>query len=475
MLGELRARFIFRFACNTVLLAVLVAWTAQRGTAQDRRGHPAEARNMELVGMNDLQGRPAYQPVIHRQGNRFIAYVGLHAGTALNPLNGRTEGNGTMIVDVTDPRRPQALAHIPGFHDAPERQSQAQMARVCDIAGGTYLLRAAGTTRHDLWNVTDPTRPQFVTVIVDGLKNNHKNWWECDTGVAYLPSFDPAWRTRITKIYDLSNPSQPRFIRDFALPGQEGGATVEPVPPEPHGPISHNGRVYFAYGTSRNGIVQIVDREKLLRGDPAPTPQNFLSPQIGRLDMPPDWGGHTAYPMLNVPIPDWQGQSTGKVRDILAVASETVRNECEGPRHPLFIFDITNPATPFPISNFQIADSRDFCERGGRFGVHSVQESFSPIYHKKMLFVAYFNAGVRAVDIRDPFRPVEVGYFIPATTERTQPFCAGEGAQRNCKTAIQTNNAEVDERGYIYTSDRRGTGLHILQLSGEARAIADAP
>ena len=246
------------------------------------------------------------------------------------------------------------------------------------------------------------------------------------------------------------------------------------MPPAPHGPISYNGRVYFAYGTSRNGVVQIVDREKLLNGDPAPTLENLLAPQIGRLDMPPDWGGHTAYPMLNVPIPDWQGQSTGKVRDILVVASETVRNECEGPRHPLFISDISNPATPFPISNFQIPPD-DFCERGGRFGVHSVQESFSPIYHKKMLFVSYFNAGVRAVDIRDPFHPVEADFFIPATTERTRPFCSGEGAERRCKTAIQTNNAEVDERGYIYTADRVGTGLHILQLSGEARAIANSP
>lgn len=474
MLRESHARFIFRFAFRIVLLAAAVAWTTQPAPAQDRRGHPAESKNMELLGMSDLQGRPAYQPVIHRQGNRWVAYVGLHAGAALNPLTGRTEGNGTMVVDVTDPRRPQALAHIPGFQENPEKESQAQMARVCDIAGGTYLLRAANNTRHDLWNVTDPSRPQFVTVIVDGLKNTHKNWWECDTGIAYLPSFDPAWRERITKIYDLSNPSQPKFIRDFALVGQEAGATVEPIPPEIHGPISYNGRVYMAYGVSNHGVVQILDREKLLSGDSAPTPQNFLAPQIGRVDMPPDWGGHTTYPLLNVPIPDWQGQSTGKVRDILVVASETVRNECEGPRHPLFIFDITNPATPFPISNFQIP-SGDFCERGGRFGVHSVQESFSPIYHKKMLFVAYFNAGVRAVDIRDPFHPVEAGYFIPATTERTRPFCRGEGAQRNCKTAIQTNNAEVDDRGYIFTADRVGTGLHILQLSGPARAIANQP
>jgi len=33
----------------------------------------------------------------------------------------------------------------------------------------------------------------------------------------------------------------------------------------------------------------------------------------------------------------------------------------------------------------------------------------------------------------------------------------------------------VDDRGYIYIVDRVGTGLHILQLTGPARAIANLP
>jgi hypothetical protein len=37
---------------------------------------------------------------------------------------------------------------------------------------------------------------------------------------------------------------------------------------------------------------------------------------------------------------------------------------------------------------------------------------------------------------------------------------------------IQTNNVDVDDRGYIYIVDRAHTGMHILELSGAARAIA---
>jgi len=53
-------------ACGAALLAVLAGPAA----AQTQKvGDPPEARNMRLVGMNDLQARSAYQPTIHRQGD----------------------------------------------------------------------------------------------------------------------------------------------------------------------------------------------------------------------------------------------------------------------------------------------------------------------------------------------------------------------------------------------------------------------
>jgi hypothetical protein len=32
----------------------------------------------------------------------------------------------------------------------------------------------------------------------------------------------------------------------------------------------------------------------------------------------------------------------------------------------------------------------------------------TPIYYRRILFLAHFNAGVRAVDVRDPYHPREV-------------------------------------------------------------------
>ncbi len=89
--------------------------------------------------------------------------------------------------------------------------------------------------------------------------------------------------------------------------------------------------------------------------------------------------------------------------------------------------------------------------------------------------MSYFNAGVRAVDIRDPFHPREVAFFIPATTEKTEPKCKETEDGIRCKAVIQTNNVEVDDRGFIYIVDRANTGMHILELTGEARRIANFP
>jgi hypothetical protein len=162
----------------SLVLPACAPITAQRGP-----GLSPEAKDMALVGYDDLQNRSAYQPVIHHQGNRFIAYVGHHGGTALNPLTGKEEPNGTSVVDVTDPRSPKYLAHIPGSTQGSGEAGGAQMARVCDGKGlakadptHVYLLRTLGNEAHQVWDVTDPAKPALVSTVVSGLTTTHKNW-----------------------------------------------------------------------------------------------------------------------------------------------------------------------------------------------------------------------------------------------------------------------------------------------------------
>src|SRR5215472_14785771 len=472
-------------SCTLALLAfALLPLTA---IAQAPKvGDPPELSNTRLVGYNDLQGRSAYQPTIHHQGNRWIAYIGHHGGSdaipkPINPLTGQAEFNGTSIIDLTDPAHPVFLRHIPGQEGTYEAGG-AQMTRVCDgkdlpkgDPSAVYMLRTFGGQAHEIWNVADPAHPKLITRL-DGLKDTHKSWWECDTGIAYLVSGVEGWRVRrMTQVFDLSDPSKPVHIRDFGLIGQEPGSTGA-VPTELHGPIStgpQGNRVYFGYGTNKGGVLQIVDREKLLNGPKEPTPENLRYPVVGQLDMLPFNGAHTVVPMPKMPIAEFAKDKDGKVRDFVMIVDEQILNECQEARQLVFFVDVTIESRPMVVSNFSVAEAcGNLCQRGGRFGSHSSNESMAPVFNKKIAFIAYFNAGVRAVDVRNPYQPKEIGYFIPSITEATDKRCIKVDGVDRCKTAIQSNNVETDDRGYIYLVDRANTGMHILELTGEGRAIA---
>jgi len=280
----------------------------------------------------------------------------------------------------------------------------------------------------------------------------------------------------MAQIYDLSDPANPVFIRNFGLPGQQPGARGQ-TPEDLHGPIStgpKGNRVYFAYGNSRDGVLEIVDREKLLKGPPEPTDENLRYPVVARVDYPDDVGAHTAFPMMRVPMTEFTKQRNGEVKDMVALVGETVANECQEYRQMVRFVDITQETKSVGVSTWTVPEaSGNFCSAGGRFGAHSSNESMTPIYYNRILFLAFFNAGVRALDVRNPLQPKEIAYYIPAITDKTDKRCAGRGAEQHCKIAIQTNNVEVDDRGYIYAVDRANTGMHILALTGPARQIAD--
>lgn len=456
------------------------------------------AENMRLVGLHDLQGRSAYQPVVHAYGERRILFVGHHVGEAMNPMTGQTEVNGTSIVDVTDPSTPTLLVHVPPSGEA----RFAQHVQLCDgstLPDGnpatTYMLRSNGNLGWDLWDATDPAEPEFIRIVGEtgyssrpessrGVRETHKMQWDCETGIAYFNGTPENWRvTRLLMVYDLSNPEEPEHIRDFGLDGWQPDPNGE-MPPYNvsglHQPFTVGNRVYMGYGSGGDGVLQILDRDRLLHGNPsapnplAPTTENLLYPQISRLDFPRFWGVHTAKPIFDFPIPDYTEDRDYASRDLLIIVSEAGGGaaRCQGTRDISFIVDISQEDKPFVISTFQTPDQPgDYCNKGGRFGPHSVHDAFHPGFDKTMAVLSYFNAGVRAFDIRNPFAPVEVGHFVPMPNDNTIEYCTEIDGVRECPRVIQTNNVNIDDRGYIYAVDRAHTGLHIVELQGVARAI----
>lgn len=480
-------------ACSIIFLATSASLrpTAFAQCTKDCNKQ-AENNNMELVGYSDLQGRNAYMVTVEKQGDRWIAYVGQHANHPLpvNSITGKAEPNGTSILDVTDPRNPKYITHIPGDPGS----TGAAFVHVCkgdDLPHGDkgkiYMLRAFGGIRWEVWDVTDPVKPAEINVVLDGLENTHNGWWECDTGIAYLGGGPLDWLSHSmggdrhdalshTLIYDLSDPAKPKFVRAFGLPGQQpNSASPQPGVGQHHilstGPTGN--RVYISNGDAEDGVEQIVDREKLLNGPKEPTDENLRYPVIANIQLPPDAGAHTAIPLPKMYLPEFAKQKVGSDKEFLAVIGEghAIYYDCGDARQMMRMFDITTPSKPVGVSTWTVDEaSGSFCTRGGYFSTHSANENFTPVYYKKILFISHHNAGVRAVDVRDPYHPKEIGHYIPAANKYTA--CVGK-KNEPCKVSIDTTNVDVDDRGYIYIVDGNNTGMHILELTGPARALAD--
>ena len=523
--------------------AVALALTAGSALGIEQSG---EANNMQRVGHTDLQGRPSYQPnVIQYPDGRTIAFAGTHSGVPVpvpgftnlpNPLNNNAdEANGTVLIDVTDPRKPFETFHIPG-----PAGGQTQSERLClgsqlphGTPGKVYMLRnvqGGAASGYQVYDVTNVKAPVLLSTLT-GIRSSHKPWWECNTGLVYLPGSKnsvivpgtPLWRqSQAMLIYDWSTPTAaPTYIRTFGLPGGQPGATGT-VPNSLHGAISAHehpnasqslargrtandiigNRIYAAWGVGDDGVMTIIDRKKLLpaayggtwvpataNSADAPTVDELigpLSPTVTYFLMSPDQGGHTSMPVFGLKPPSITKFNEFATRDIVLLSSEATADgedgRCNEAPHWSFVVDVSvensmtsPPGTrvehdpyhgPMVLSTLSVDERSgakyprgNYCGRGARFGVHSHEENFNNPLYGKLTAVAWFNGGVRIWDIREPWAPVEVAFYVPEANANTNP------------DGYMTNNVEIDNRGYIYVVDRNGAGLDILQLMGPAAQI----
>ena len=94
-------------------------------------------------------------------------------------------------------------------------------------------------------------------------------------------------------------------------------------------------------------------------------------------------------------------------------------------------------------------------------GRHVNHEVHLPDVEKpgNLIYLTYFNAGLRVFDVKDPISPKETGWFIPP-----QPL-KRYGPQPPNDLVQQSEDVLVDTRGYIYLDDKHW-GLFILRYSG---------
>jgi hypothetical protein len=118
----------------------------------------------------------------------------------------------------------------------------------------------------------------------------------------------------------------------------------------------------------------------------------------------------------------------------------------------MWVIDARKEDKLVPIATF-MPDREKYFNRPGRYGAHNILEHLpADGPWKDIVFLTYFNAGLRAVNVSDPFHPKEIGCYVPAL----------EGG----RPAVQSNDIGTDEHGRLYLIDRAGAGMHILEYTG---------
>jgi hypothetical protein len=361
---------------------------------------------------------------------------------------------GWSVVDVTDPKNPMVAKFIPG----PANTSTNQV----DLADNILVAALSRpTAREDagmdakkpyqagvaLIDMKDPLNPKelgrWLTDKPEG-RGTHRNMYQGGRYV-HLAADMKGYSGDIYVILDISNPAKPVEAGRWWFPGQHvaGGETPQKDPDiNLHNPNFVDGNlVYLSYGDAGMVVLDISDVSK-----PKLVSKLKFQPQH-RFDV------HTV-------SPDFK-------RKLVYVNSEAVISECKGPLDHATVVDVSNPAKPFAVSRFPVPvpspglPYTSFCDKGGRFGPHNMNQlQYNPNVEKQgnLAYLTWFNAGLRIYDVSDKRQPLEVGHFMAGPPQKQ--FLKAYGPY------VRMEDVFVDTRGYIYVTGGAQQGLYILRYSG---------
>lgn len=390
----------------------------------------ASATGLRAIGHSDLGGSGDGMQVM-REGD--VLYVG-HNGTSKM---------GTTILDVSDPAHPVVAEQWPAPPNTHTHKVQ--------VADGLLLVNherfpyrpktplgphSAGLAVYSI--ADDPLHPERIGFWESGGKGVHRIVYEGGR-YAHMSATPEGFRDRIWVVVDLADPTSPTLLSKWWMPGQwQAGGEPEIEPPSDtqhahyrvaaHHALTEGHIAYVGYDDANLVVLDIAD---------------IAAPrQIGAAT----WGGgatHTAMPLAG--------------RDLLVVSDEQQNDGPHAPERRIHLLDIEDPANPVYLRPLP-APPASFDAQPQRFGPHGFHENRAGSYRStRLVFAAYFNAGVRVYDLADPDDPREVAHWVSEAP-------AGS-------TVAQANDLFVDADGLIWITDRGTGGVTALQPDDDLAAL----
>jgi hypothetical protein len=386
--------------------------------------------------------------------------------------------HGTSIVDVSDPRKPRVCARIevsPWSHSHKvrvcgdimvtnveqdrrhflRRESQrlaeardtlttalgrtpeaGELARELDLDAAEFdslvatLARGYDEGGFKVWDISDRAQPRLLSYQHTHGFGVHR--FDLDERYAYISTEMSGYIGNILVIYDLKNPEKPEEVARWWMPGQHlaGGETP----------------TWQGYGHRLHHALRVGDELWA-----SVWHAGFRVIDISDISSPKTRAAYSYHPWVVEPthtvLP-----ATRRIdgRRVAVVADEEHEHRHGQPHAGLWLFDVTDLDAITPLSTFHVSEMDSPWSRApGRFGMHQFQEHIDD----HLVYCAWFSGGLRIVDIADPTRPVEAGFYIPApAADEPSP---------------QTNDVDVDARGLVYLLDRN-RGFEVVEFRPQA-------
>jgi hypothetical protein len=376
-----------------------------------------EASGLELIGHAPLSGAGDLMQVDVVEDTVFVGHTG-------------STRFGTTILDVADPRAPRVLTQIerpPGTH-----------THKVQVDGDIMIVNHEQNPGEDeapewsagveILDVSKPANPRRIGFFPTWGEGVHRMSFGEGPHV-FASSTAEGYIGRILYVIDISDPTKPLEAGKWWLPGSHTAGGEQPDWDEAereyamHHALVRGERAYVSWWDAGMVILDTSD---------------VTNPQmISHLKLDPSESActHTA-----LPLPE---------RDLLVLVDESTEDRCKEVQKQVRVLDISDEVNPAVISRFPVPEG-DFCHRGGRFGPHNVHENrVGRMVDLNTIYLTYFNAGLRIVDISDPVRPTEIAHYVPDSPPGQE--------------AIQLNDLVVTEDGIIFVTDRVSGGLYVFE------------
>jgi hypothetical protein len=405
---------------------------------------PTFARGFTLLGHSDQGGRPDGMQLQHYREHVYVGHV---------------FSGGFSILDVGDPPSPKAVH----FEPAPPNTWNIHLQAADDLLlvihakdlwaefpdesryyGGSIGTRLADAERDwsagvAIYDIESPAEPKQISFLETTGVGVHRLWYVGGRW-AYASVLPDGYSDYIFAVIDLADPARPQWAGTFHLPGMHTAASEEPAWDAGRWRYALHHAIVdgdIAYASWRDGGLSLIDLTD--REHPTLIAHRNWSPPFGG-------GTHTALPLPG--------------RGLLVVADEATADElADGLKH-VWIFDIREKSNPVSVSTFETPDEADYAHVGGHFGPHNLHDNRPGTFiSETLIFATYQNAGVRAVDITDPYRPKEVGALVPAAPDDLVD------PRPNRPRVIQTADVTVTTDGVVFLTDYNA-GLYVAEYPG---------